>query len=309
MGLRPPTAAELNTPTVAELNTPKATEAVKEEEIPSILFIMDGSGSMHSMKNEPLNGLKKFVDKQKESGDFLFTLVVFDDTPQIVFDNISGVDIPTLTKEEHYDAENGGCTALYDSIAFSINLQKERKTKKVIVVIITDGLENTSHTYDKTQINEMISDMTEKHKWKFMYLGANQNAFAVGKGLGITKSGGYQATERGCCQLFSTVSHEVSRCISGDVQVEDFNPDLETLPEQPPCLLSVGRGSLPQEDFGGSIGPSMTTVPDLRMNEEEDFEGSIGPNMTTVPDLRMNEEEDFEVISSPPPSIGFSYSK
>ena len=249
MGLNTPTPAELNTPTPAELNTPTPAEIVTEEEHPSILFIMDGSGSMHTMGNEPLNGLNKFVDKQKESGDFLFTLVVFDNEPKIVLDNVNGKDIPTLTKEEHYDAQDGGCTALYDAIAFGINLQKERKTKNVIVPILTDGLENASLTYNKSQVAEMISEMTEKYKWKFMYLGANQNAFAVGTGLGINKSAGYYATGKGCNQIFATISHEISRCVSGDVPVEEFNPDLGEAPEPIP---------IPEEEVQVLAPPTLT---------------------------------------------------
>ena len=72
----------------------------------------------------------------------------------------------------------------------------------------------------------MITEMTEIYKWAFMYLGANQNAFKVGRNLGIKNTAGYCPTGRGCANIFNTISCQVSRCISGDVTVEDFNPDL-----------------------------------------------------------------------------------
>ena len=44
----------------------------------SIIFIMDESGSMVNMGNEPWQGLNNFVNKQKENNiEFNFTLIFF----------------------------------------------------------------------------------------------------------------------------------------------------------------------------------------------------------------------------------------
>ena len=233
---------------MSQKNIDTPTAASLADEIPSVMFIMDGSGSMHSMGSEPLNGLNNLIKKQKESGDFLFSLVVFDNLPSIVFNNVNGNDIPIMTTF-HYDAENGGGTALNDAIGFSINLQKKTKTKNVIVAILTDGLENASSNFNNDQIKLMITEMTEIYKWTFMYLGANQDAFKVGRNLGIKNTAAYCPTGRGCAEIFNTISCQVSRCISGDVTVEDFNPDLS--------------GGITVEEFNGGDIRSSMTVPDL----------------------------------------------
>lgn len=189
----------------------------------SILFIMDSSGSMSSMGNEPLQGLNNLIKQQKETGDFRFTLVVFNEKSKTVINDMDGKDVPELTSE-HYSP--GGMTALLDAMGNAISIQKERKTENVLVVVLTDGLENSSKLYTSAQIKELTTEMTEKHKWAFMYLGANQDSFSVAQGLGINTSANYAYTPAGCNQLFRGISHEISRCVTGENTTENFKPDL-----------------------------------------------------------------------------------
>lgn len=202
----------------------ESTTKVKDVVVPlSILFLMDNSGSMENMGIEPLNGLNKLVDEQKATGDFRFTLVAFDDEIKTVIDDLDGKEIPTLTSE-HYRPR--GMTALLDAIGYSILAQKEKKLENVLVVILTDGLENASKRYTSAQIKKLITEMQEKHNWSFMYLGANQDSFLVSQSLGINLSQDYECTGRGCSDLFRALSHEISRCVTGENQTSDFRPKL-----------------------------------------------------------------------------------
>ena len=194
---------DLNTTTAAEINIPKATENQDDEPL-SILFIMDGSSSMASMGKEPLDGLNNLIKKQRETGEFRFTLIVFSDTYKIVLDDMNGKDIPELTSE-HYTPN--GMTALYDAIGYGITLQKERKTNNVLVVILTDGEENSSMKYTRDEIKKLTTNMKEEFKWAFMYLGANQDSYSVSKNLGINISTNYEYTPLGCNKLFRGISN------------------------------------------------------------------------------------------------------
>jgi hypothetical protein len=84
-------------------------------------------------------------------------------------------------------------TALLDAVGRAINETGERLSQMadadrpglVIVAIITDGEENSSHEFTKSQIKDMIQHQTNKYSWQFTYLGANQDAFAEAQGIGI----------------------------------------------------------------------------------------------------------------------------
>jgi len=143
---------------------------------------MDKSGSMVSMGNEPIDGLNNFYEEQKKVDKFNSTLVFFNEKVDFIHENKLSIDIHTITNKEYTPS---GMTALYDAIGKSIDYQRSIKTEDVIFVILTDGCENSSQEYNKNTIKKLIETMENEHKWKFIYLGANQDSFTVGGGLGF----------------------------------------------------------------------------------------------------------------------------
>jgi hypothetical protein len=58
----------------------------------------------------------------------------------------------------------------------------------VVMVIVTDGLENASTQFTKADLKKCIEHQKEKYNWKFIYLGANQDAILEGAQYGINKT-------------------------------------------------------------------------------------------------------------------------
>ena len=54
----------------------------------------------------------------------------------------------------------------------------------MIVLIMTDGEENSSRKYNNEQIKAMVK-AAEKADWSFVFLGANVDAFSVGATFGM----------------------------------------------------------------------------------------------------------------------------
>ena len=225
-------------------NIENITEKIDTPKVPaSIVFVMDASGSMLSMGDEPIQGLNSFYKTQKESGEFTSTLVFFNSVVTFHHQNINGKDVPSLTNDDYH---RDGMTALYDAIGMSIEYQKNIKTENVIVVILTDGLENASREYKRSTIKTLITKMEEKHKWTFVYLGANQDAFAVSQGLGIRHSAGYEYSEAGCAEIFRTVSESISRCVSQDVPIGEFkSAEIKTSD----VTIDTGLQTIPEDNF------------------------------------------------------------
>jgi hypothetical protein len=59
----------------------------------------------------------------------------------------------------------------------------------VIFVVMTDGLENSSKEFFKSDVKTMIERQQSKYKWHFTFLGANQDAFAEAGSMGIRADG------------------------------------------------------------------------------------------------------------------------
>jgi hypothetical protein len=167
-----------------------------------ITFILDRSGSMASLREAAclsINDYMRTVDQ--EPGDGCWTLVQFDDPhsargageafPHEVFMQVPSERRPFL---EVQSFQPRGSTALLDAMATTILRAKARvesqvpeqlrKDYRVLIVTMTDGLENASQQYTRAKLNELIAER-QKAGWVFVYLGANQDAFAEGQNLGI----------------------------------------------------------------------------------------------------------------------------
>lgn len=177
----------------------------------SIIFVMDKSGSMISMGNEPIDGLNNFYDDQKKICEFNSTLIFFNEKVFFVHENKSSAELVNITEEDY---KPSGMTALYDAIGKGIDYQQSIKTDDVIFVILTDGLENSSQEYTKDTIKTLIQKMETEYKWKFMYLGANQDSFEEGGKLGLKHTTNFEATPVGCHSLMRNISATVSECLS-----------------------------------------------------------------------------------------------
>lgn len=77
----------------------------------------------------------------------------------------------------------------------------------------------------------MIKDMEENHNWKFVYLGANQDAFAVGGAMGVGRCAQYTCDPGQMIGITRDVSDAVSsyRAHSSNVG----RKAALTLPERP----------------------------------------------------------------------------
>lgn len=172
-----------------------------------ILIILDRSGSMHALTKDVIGGFNSFIDSQRTlPGEARVTLVQFSDASSLIYEAKPLAEVGEMTT-----FKPGGSTALLDAIGQTLDRQGkriagEKWAKSVVVVIITDGEENASHEYSNARIREMIAH-AENHDWKFIYLGANQDAFAVGTSLGISKgmTMSYAANAVGTQTMYSTV--------------------------------------------------------------------------------------------------------
>jgi hypothetical protein len=74
-----------------------------------------------------------------------------------------------------------GNTALFDAIGKTI----KKAIGTPIIVILTDGEENSSKEYTQTHIKDLIEEKT-KQGWSFVFLGANQDAIMAAKNFGMS---------------------------------------------------------------------------------------------------------------------------
>lgn len=177
-----------------------------------IIFIIDKSGSMSRLTNDTIEGFNGFVESQKDDTKTTITTVLFDTSWRTLHDGIDVYEVNPMTTKDYMA---GGGTAMLDAIGDTINRVQDRhdelgkeKPDNVLFVITTDGEENSSRKYTKTQIEKMIKHQTNGHGWEFIFLGANMDAVTVANNIGIScdRAVSYDWTSCGTNALYSTVT-------------------------------------------------------------------------------------------------------
>ncbi len=161
-------------------------QAKTTDKATDITMILDRSGSMGHIQEQVIRSFNGFLQEQKavESKAFI-SLFQFDDQYEV---NYEGVDIQNANELNAQTYEPRGMTALNDAIGRTIvSMKKRLKNTKanVVVVITTDGMENASSEFTRTQIRDMIQECEEKLGWKFMYLAADDQSFEEYDGMGL----------------------------------------------------------------------------------------------------------------------------
>jgi len=174
------------------------------------VVILDQSGSMASIKLEAINGynetlqtIKAAQQKYADSQEHFVTLVVFNSSAtDTVYDRVVCSDATELTSETY---QPNSRTPLYD--AMGTTLTKFRQTldatadNKVLVTIITDGMENDSKEYTGKQIYQMVNEL-KAMGWVFTYIGADHNVEEASKNMGITNTLRFEKSRQGTDEMF-----------------------------------------------------------------------------------------------------------
>jgi len=197
-----------------------------------IVAIIDRSGSMALLKVETIGGFNSFIEEQKKTpGKAVLTLVQFDDRYQIDYDGVDLNDVKPLNEATYVPR---GMTALRDAIGTAVNTigkrlagtEESKRPSKIIVLVITDGHENSSREFTNAQIKEMIEHQTNKYNWSFVFLGgASEANFAQqeeqGRDLGFGANAmSFSNSSRGVGAVYDVISRSVSRRrLSTDDQV------------------------------------------------------------------------------------------
>ncbi len=206
------------------------------EEMTELVFVLDKSGSMAGLESDTVGGFNALIAKQKkEPGDARVTTVLFNHGYELLHDRIPLKGVAPITEKEY---EVGGTTALLDAVGATIqkirNVQQrtseQERSKKVIFVITTDGMENASCEYTHEKIKALIARQKEEFMWEFIFLGANIDAVAAAEKFGIHKdfAADYHADAEGTELNFNVLSEAVTSLRHNDKLSSAWKKEIET---------------------------------------------------------------------------------
>lgn len=213
-------------------------------------IVIDRSGSMSGLRTDVIGGFNQFLaDQKKIPGYARVTMTQFDHEYKVLYSNVSITEVQPLTPETY---EPRGSTALLDAVGRTVNsigahlasLKESDRPNQVIMLIMTDGEENSSVEFNLDQIKSMIEHQRSKYQWEFVFIGANQDSFASASALGMNANNSYTyaANSVGVQNLFAATSKGMTSYRGGGLsQVDDFwaaNPVIAANPGESTIVLT-----------------------------------------------------------------------
>lgn len=145
-------------------------------------ILLDRTGSMQSLWAEALGAVNAYV---ADLGDAHVTLALFDAHQGLQFDVLrAGVPAATWKPVSDADATPRGMTPLFDAIGAMVALAEADAPEKAILVIMTDGEENSSREMKKEDVKTALARV-EKRGWQVVFLGADFAKFSDADAVGL----------------------------------------------------------------------------------------------------------------------------
>ena len=183
-----------------------------------LVFLIDRSGSMYGSEDDTIGGFNSFIEKEKaKDADTKVTAILFDHEYEVLYKRKPIYKVEKLTRDEYFVR---GSTALLDAIGRTITTLDKEIHNKVLFVIMTDGMENASVEFSKSQISAMI----KSHSWEFLFIGADIDSYAEARSIGIKKSrvANYRKSAAAIDDMYDCVEM-AANCVRNDVSLDEAN--------------------------------------------------------------------------------------
>lgn len=185
-----------------------------------LVIVADRSGSMHGIAGDMNGAIRQLlIEQATQPGTLVVDIVTFDTVVEYPYTGVAPAEVTDDIIRPR------GSTALNDAVGLTIaklgaelsSLAEDDRPGHVIVVVVTDGMENASREYTTQQVKAMVEEQTGKWGWTFLYLAANVDAFATGAGYGFARGQtiSYAADSEGAESVVKSASAGITRTRSG----------------------------------------------------------------------------------------------
>lgn len=169
----------------------------KDDTVQSYI-LLDRTGSMSDIWDEALTSVNAYADSfaadapgaEIAGADIktAVTLAVFDHQDGMQFDVLRDkVDAAHWSKVTNDEASPRGMTPLFDAIGRIVNRAEADNPEKAVIVIMTDGLENSSSELTRQGAKSAL-ERAEARGWEVVFLGAEFASFSDAEAVGMAAS-------------------------------------------------------------------------------------------------------------------------
>jgi von Willebrand factor type A domain len=183
-------------------------------------LIVDKSGSMADVTLQTITGYNEQVQQiqsvQRDFPEQLITigLTTFNGNVEHYYFGVPAGNASWLNNQNYVP---DGSTSLYDAIGSSVQRLEQQQAMDmkdfdttVVVIILTDGYENSSRNFRLVDIKRMIARLEETGKWTFSFIGATLDAVEVAAQMDIKAQNSFAFTKETMKEeVWDRVNHSV----------------------------------------------------------------------------------------------------
>lgn len=150
------------------------------------ILVVDTSASMTHIRTGAEKGINSFIEEQSasEDGKLAVTLIEFDSDVKTTYSQVP------VSKVKDYTLRPGGTTALLDAVGIAVNKATAvgELYDSTLIVIVTDGQENSSRRYTVGQVQSLLSEFQANEANGVIFQAADLETASYAENLGVARS-------------------------------------------------------------------------------------------------------------------------
>ncbi len=193
-------------------------------------ILLDRTGSMEPIWSEALSSVNAYADglASLDGGprvDADITLAVFDAQDGLQFDVLRNtIDASAWKDVTTNEVSPRGMTPLYDAIGKIVSLAEKDRPEKAIIVIMTDGEENSSQEMTNASARAAL-DRVRAKGWEVVFLGAEFSNFDDAVGVGQTSSRNMAVSKDSLADSMGRLAQKSKDYASGAAPTVEWNDE------------------------------------------------------------------------------------
>jgi hypothetical protein len=178
-------------------------------------ILLDRTGSMQALWDEALSSVNHYAADLRSTPDARITLAVFDHALGGLQFDVLRRSVPAEAWQDVIakEATPRGMTPLFDAIGQMIALAEQDAPEKAVLVIMTDGEENSSRELNRRTAKQAL-DRVQARDWQVVFLGADFARFNDAGAMGIGSSQTMAIAPGAMKSTMSTLARKSSRYFS-----------------------------------------------------------------------------------------------